>query len=51
METALFLLSGGCFWRPKTEATFVKYQGGDLVKYKIVTGAQNEDHTGAGRAD
>lgn len=32
-----------------TQAAFVKYQGGDLVKYQILTGAQNKEETGASR--
>lgn len=46
METALLLLP----WAVSGDlqrAASVQYQGGDLVNYKILTGAQTKDEMGA----
>lgn len=46
VESALLLLPWAVSGDLK-QAASVQYQGGDLVKYKIRTGAQNVDEMGA----
>lgn len=49
MEDALVPFILGMILGDLKQAAFVKYQGGDLVKYQILTGAQNKEETGASR--
>lgn len=45
METCLCSSYPGAVSGDLRQAAFGKYQGDDLVKYKILTGAQNEEDT------